>query len=114
MIKIMNDILTLLLALIVGAGLGVFFFGGLWWTIRNVITSKFVALWFLGGWLLRTAIVLLGFYVVSAGHLDRLAACLLGFLIARFVVLRVARSFFTEPLLHGKCLSSKESCQHAP
>ncbi len=109
MIKTMNDILPLLLPLIIGAGLGVFFFGTLLWTVRYAIASKFVALWFLASWLLRTVIVLFGFYIVSAGHWDRLVACLLGFVIARFIVM-----WFTQSGSHAKCLSSKENCRHAP
>ena len=76
------------LALLAGALLGAFFFGGLWWTVRKGLASERPALWFLGSLLLRTGMVLTGFYVVSQGHWSRLAVCLLGFLIARFVVVR--------------------------
>jgi F1F0 ATPase subunit 2 len=83
---------TLVLALLVGALLGAFFFGGLRWTVRKGVTSARPALWFLGSLLLRTALILVGFYLVSQGHWSRLAMCLLGFLIARvLVVKRLAR-----------------------
>ena len=36
----MNDVLTLALALLVGALLGAFFFGGLWWTVHKGVASE--------------------------------------------------------------------------
>jgi F1F0 ATPase subunit 2 len=42
--------------------------------------------------LVRTGIVLVGFYVVAGGHWERLLLCLLGFVIAHFVVTRLTGS----------------------
>ena len=84
----MSDILALTLALSAGVLLGAFFFGGLWWTVQKGVTSETPALWFLGSLLLRTCIILAGFYLVSQGHWSRLVVCLLGFLLARVVVVR--------------------------
>ena len=84
----MSDIPALVLAFFAGALLGVFFFGGLWWTVQKGVTSERPALWFLGSLLLRTGLILAGFYLVSQGHWSRLVACLLGFLIARFIVVK--------------------------
>ena len=84
----MSDILALALAFFAGALLGVFFFGGLWWTVQKGVTSETPALWFLGSLLLRTGLVLAGFYLAAQGHWSRLAVCLLGFLIARLIVVR--------------------------
>jgi len=69
-----------------GAALGMMFYGGLYWTIRLGIESKAPALWFSGSLLLRTALVLIGFYVISGGGWRRLLACLPGFLFARVLV----------------------------
>lgn len=88
----MNDPLALVLAGLAGCGLGMLFFVGLWWTVRKGISSKRPALWFLGSLLLRTGIVLAGFYLISGGHWERLLACLLGFVIARFAVILLVRS----------------------
>jgi F1F0 ATPase subunit 2 len=85
----MNETLTLVLALVAGGVLGTIFFGGLWWTIRKGVSSKQPSLWFFGSLLLRMSIALAGFYFVSGGHWDRLLACLLGFVIARFIVTRL-------------------------
>ena len=72
----MSDILALALALLAGALLGAFFFGGLWWTVQKGVASERPALWFLGSLLLRTGMVLAGFYFVSQGHWSRFVACL--------------------------------------
>ena len=84
----MGDIPALALALLVGALLGAFFFGGLWWTVRKAVTSEGPAIWFLGSLLLRTGVILAGFYFVSQNHWSRLVMCLLGFLIARVIVVK--------------------------
>jgi F1F0 ATPase subunit 2 len=88
----MNETVILVLAGSAGVLLGVFFFGGLWWTVRRGLLSKRPASLFLGSLLLRTSIILAGFYAVSGGHWDRLLACLLGFVIARFLVTRLTRA----------------------
>ena len=84
----MIDLLALALAFLAGALLGVLFFGGLWWSIQKGVVSDRPALWFLGSLLLRTGLILAGFYFVSQGHWSRLVACLVGFLIARIIVVR--------------------------
>jgi F1F0 ATPase subunit 2 len=84
----MSDIPLLALAVFAGGLLGAFFFGGLWWTVQKGVGSERPALWFLGSLLLRTGIVLAGFYVVAQAHWSRLVASLLGFVIARVIVVR--------------------------
>ena len=94
----MSDILALTLAFVAGTLLGAFFFGGLWWTVQKGVRSERPALWFLGSLLLRTGVILAGFYFVSQGHWSRLVACLLGFLIARVIVVkRLTRAPAEEP-----------------
>ncbi len=96
----MSDSLALALAFLAGALLGVFFFGGLWWTVQKGVTSETPALWFVGSLLLRTGLVLVGFYLAAQGHWSRLAACLLGFVIARIIVVqRLTRAPAEEPAL---------------
>jgi len=87
----MNEPLSLASALVAGVLLGAIFFGGLWWTVRQGVSSKRVALWFLGSLLLRMGVVLAGFYFVSGGHWERLLLCLLGFVMARLVVTWLTR-----------------------
>jgi F1F0 ATPase subunit 2 len=87
----MNETLMLALAGVVGFLLGAIFFGGLWWTVRRGLSSKQPALWFLGSGLLRMSIALAGFYFVGRGHWERLLLCLLGFIVARFIVMWLTR-----------------------
>ncbi len=89
----MNNFLILAFALVAGILLGAIFFGGLWWTVRKGVAAKNPALWFLGSMLLRMAIVLAGFYFVGRGDWQRLIVCLLGFIVARFIVMRLTSNF---------------------
>lgn len=82
----MNEFLILALALMAGLLIGAIFFGGLWWTVQKGVLSPRPALWFFGSLLLRMSLVLAGFYFVSDGHWQRLLPCLLGFVVARFIV----------------------------
>ena len=94
----MSDIPDLTLAFVAGLLLGAFFFAGLWWTVQKGMTSELPALWFVGSLLLRTGVILVGFYVVAQNHWSRLVMCLLGFLIARvFVVKRLIKLPAEEP-----------------
>ena len=63
----MSDVPHLALAIVAGTMLGAFFFGGLWWTVQKAITSEQPAIWFLGSLLLRTCLILTGFYLVAQG-----------------------------------------------
>jgi F1F0 ATPase subunit 2 len=87
----MSDTLTWLLAGLAGAVLGAFFFGGLWWTVRKGASSGRPALWFLGSGLLRMSITLSGFYLVGGGQGRRLLGALIGFVIARLLVMWLTR-----------------------
>jgi F1F0 ATPase subunit 2 len=87
----MNDAFFLVLAFVTGVLLGAIFFGGLWWTVRRGVSSKQPALWFFGSLLVRMSATLVGFYLVGAGHWERLMLCLLGFVIARLAVTCLTR-----------------------
>lgn len=78
-------------ALLAGGVLGAGFFGGLWWTVRRAALSPTPACWFLCSLIVRTSIVLAGFYAVGAGQLAQMGLCLLGFLLARAIVLRATK-----------------------
>ena len=98
----MNEVPTLLLAGVAGGLLGVLFFGGLWWTVRRGVSSPRPVLWFFGSLLLRMSIVLAGFYLVGRGNWKQLVACLVGFVVARFVVTRLTRPSLEKPDRRGK------------
>ena len=104
----MNETLTGMLCGLAGAALGVIFFGGLWWTVRQGVTSGHPVLWFLGSGLLRMGIVLAGFYLVGGGQWPRLVSALVGFIAARLVVL-----WLTRPVRENHKQTTQES-HHAP
>ena len=87
----MNEPLTFLLAGAAGFSLGAIFFGGLWWTVRKGLWSRRPALWFLGSVLLRMGITLAGFYFVGRDDWRRLIACLVGFIMMRFLLMWLTR-----------------------
>jgi F1F0 ATPase subunit 2 len=86
--SVIIKIVELGVALLAGGGLGGFYFAGLWWTVRKLPTAQSPALLSLGSFLLRTAVVLAGFYLVMGDDWERLVACLLGFLAARVAMVR--------------------------
>jgi len=82
------EAVTPFIAFLTGIILGVIFFGGLWWTVGKGLASDRPAVWFLGSLLLRTSIVLVGFYFVQGHHWQRLVLCLVGFIVGRVLVTR--------------------------
>ena len=104
----MNEALSLVSTLAAGALLGAMFYGGLWWTVRRGVSSKRVALWFLGSLLLRMGVALAGLYFVADGHWERLLLCLLGFIMARLAV-----TWLTRPLRENEPPHAMGS-SHAP
>ena len=87
----MNEAWNWVLAAVAGLLLGAVFFGGLWWTVRRGVASTRPVSWFAGSLLLRMGIALAGLYVVGHGQWQRLLSCLLGFIVARFVVMWATR-----------------------
>ncbi len=83
----MSPLLPPVLAWVAGLGLGLFYFGGLWLTIDRLPTLRRPAPVLIGSFVGRTAVALLGFYFVMGGRWERLLACLLGFVVARRMVI---------------------------
>ena len=81
-----------LMAFFVGMGAGLFYFGGLWWTVRRLPSARQPALLTLGSFLVRTGLSLAAFYFASGGHWERILASLLGFIIVRVFLVRRMRS----------------------
>lgn len=94
----MNDLVMYLLVLFGGSCLGFLFFGGLWFTSKKMLTSKKVVLWYLGSLFLRVGITLLGFYYIGQNSLEYMLICLLGFISARFIVIRMTKAKGIKPM----------------
>jgi F1F0 ATPase subunit 2 len=99
----MNEIIYMILAFIGGLLLGTIFFGGLWLTVRKLVISKIPAILFLGSFLLRVSITLIGFYYISSGSWQRLLICVAGFITARYSVI-----YFTKSNKEKQVLLKKE------
>lgn len=87
----MHNVDNLASAFAAGVLLGVMFYGGLWWTVKRALMSKREALWFSGSGLLRTVVVMAGFYFVARNDWKRLVVCLLGFIVSRLMITRLTR-----------------------
>lgn len=75
-----------------GMVLGGLYFGGLWLTVSSLPDTRRPVLWMGGSFVLRSTLVMAGFYLVMEGQWQRLLACLAGFLVVRlFLVRRLAR-----------------------
>ena len=84
------NVLHLLMAFLVGMGAGIVYFGGLWWTVRQLPFVRQPALLTLGSFFARIGISLTAFYLASGGHWERILISLLGFIVMRgFLVHRV-------------------------
>jgi len=75
-------------ALVVGAGLGFLYYGGLWWTIRRLPRTSHPGSLFMASFALRTVTVLAGLFLVTGGAWMPLAAAMIGFLTIRFILVR--------------------------
>lgn len=87
----MSEIIYLIFYFIVGFALGLFFFGGLWLTVKKAVTSKMPALLFVSSFIIRVGVVVLVFYFISPGGWQALLASLLGLITARFAVIYLTK-----------------------
>jgi F1F0 ATPase subunit 2 len=82
------QVMIWLLAFLAGAVLGIFFFGSLWFTVRQLPTTGWPVRLIVGSYFGRMAIALLGFYLIMQGDWTRAIAGLLGFITVRFALIR--------------------------
>jgi len=73
----------ILLAGAAGLGLGLIYFGGLWLTIRQLPHTRSPLAMLLVSLILRSVILMLGFYLVMGTHWERAIACLVGVMLVR-------------------------------
>ncbi len=88
----MSDVIKITLAGVAGLGLGTFFFYGLWLTVRKALTSNSPTGWVIGSFVVRVGTTVTGFYYAGNGNWQRLLVCLLGFVVARYMVTYLTRS----------------------
>jgi F1F0 ATPase subunit 2 len=84
----MAHLAPLFLALIAGLVLALFYFQGLWFTVRrmpdldNPLRATMIS------FAVRLSFALIGFYLVMGTHPERLVAALCGFLLMREILIR--------------------------
>ena len=76
----------LVLALAAGLGLGLFYFGGLWLTVRRLPRSRHPVPLLLASFAARTAVAVAGFFFVTGDRWERGLVCLGGFVAGRFAL----------------------------
>lgn len=73
----------LALAIVAGSLLGMLFFGGLWWTVRRMASGGRPHLLAAASFVLRTALVMGGFYLLLGAGWPYLLGAMAGFIAAR-------------------------------
>ena len=84
--------MTLIIGLwvfLAGLFFGLVYFGGLWLTIRRLDRFENTVVLFALSYVFRSVFVLVGFYLVMSGSWLRLLVVLIGFLIARVILVRM-------------------------
>ncbi len=81
--------MQLLMAGLVGCGMAVVYFLGLWGTVRRLPRSPRPWILYFGSLVIRLSVILGGFYLVLVkGQLPALVVCLGGFVFTRVVLVR--------------------------
>ncbi len=75
--------LYLILSVLVGILLGLFYFGGLWLTVQKITAITYPYLLVLLSFIIRVAVVLVGFFLLLRADWRYLLAALAGFIVAR-------------------------------
>ena len=75
-------------ALVAGLGVSVIYFGGLWLTVRRVPTARRPHLLVFGSLALRLALAGAVIALLGWVHWQLLAACMVGFIVGRIVLVR--------------------------
>ena len=85
---IIPDISLLAFSLAAGILAGLFFFGGLWWTVRKLASTRQFKLVLFSSFVIRTLVLLIILYLGCGGDIIRIACYMVGFIIVRTVMIR--------------------------
>ncbi len=75
-------------SLLAGMAVGLFYFGGLWWTVRRLPAVRRPAMWILSSYLIRITVCVGAMFLVSQGRWERILILLAGFLAVRLLMVR--------------------------
>ena len=86
----MNDLSSWLVAAAAGAALGLFYYAGLWLTVRRLPRSTYPGLWVFASFTVRLLVSMCGFYLILGPDrsLPRLGVALLAFVAVRVLLIR--------------------------
>jgi len=90
----------MVLTLIAGIVIGIVFFGGLWFTVKQMAKSKTPTVWLIVSFIFRVSITLLGFYFIAVGSWQRLLICVAGFIAARYLVTHFTKGIDDKAILN--------------
>jgi F1F0 ATPase subunit 2 len=83
-------IITYSVALLLGFALGIFYFGSLWITVRELPRTALPIHLIVGSYIGRLVIAGFGFYLIMDGHWERGIFAVAGYILARtFLVQRI-------------------------
>ena len=86
----MNDLAVNMFSLAAGALFGIFYFHGLWFTLKKLPYTSQPALLTMGSFLGRTALCVLGFYlVVTMVNLEGLMISIIGFTASKITIVHL-------------------------
>lgn len=77
---------SILFRLLAGIALGVFFYAGLWLTVRTLPTARHPVMLTLSSFWIRTFIAVATLFFLIEGRWENALICIAGFLVGRFVV----------------------------
>lgn len=80
------SILSISITFIAGIILGLFYFGGLWITVRQLPTTIYPVRLFIVSFLGRIVVTMFGFYLIMDGQWQRILIGLGGFTLARIIL----------------------------
>lgn len=83
-----SNLARYLLSAVAGMGVGLFYYGGLWWTVRRLPHQGRPGVLFAVSFLVRSLLTVGAIYVITQGRLDTLAACMVGFVLMRVWLVR--------------------------
>lgn len=81
------NLIAFIVPAVTGLALGGLFYGGLWLTVARLLTSRDPSGFAVTSFFVRTAIVIAGFIWATAGQWQNAVACLVGFELARLLIL---------------------------
>jgi len=86
----MNDLIINMFCLAAGALFGIFYFHGFWLTLKRLPNTCQPVLLIMGSFLVRTALCVMGFYlVVRIVNLEGLMISIIGFTASKFTIIHL-------------------------